>query len=239
MHVDNSPRKSNEESERKGVQGSIQKHLKTLSRAIPVALGALALLAADPIETQAASSGGRSGGSSFRSSPSSRSSYRSSSRLNSYSRSYSTPLVTPIMPVSPFYMPINPFFGGWGWGLGLGGGGVSFLFNSLVFFALASVVFNLVQRAGGRAFGGDSDAGAEGLDGVTVVKLQLLVSEDWARSGNLMDSLSALARSHNENASLDGDSAREGLSRLLRESLLLVQRRQRDWDAASVSAQHF
>lgn len=150
---------------------NFNKQLKTLARTIPVALGALAILSADPIDAMAASSGSRSGGSSFRSS--SRSSYRPpsarpSSRLNSYN-SYSTPLVTPIMPISPFYFP-TPFFGGWGYGLGLGGGGgFSFLFNTLVFFALASTILNLVQRTGGRSFGGQG----EEVEGVSVVKLQV------------------------------------------------------------------
>jgi uncharacterized membrane protein len=203
--------------------GSLGQHLSSLSKALPALLGAAVIIGSDPSASLAANSGGRSGGSSFRPSRS------TSTRLNSYRPSTSFGYSTPVVPVapmipSPFFAPFNPFFSPVVY---LGGGSLSFLFNTLVLAALVSFLYSLVNRGGGISFPGLGE-----VSDATVLRVQLALDEDWARSDRtVMSMLAALSQQQ------DSPYDRTDLSSLLSEACLTLLRRQADWTAASVNGE--
>lgn len=201
----------------------------SLTKSISALLCGAALLA-NPSESLAARSGGRSGGSSFRSAPRSA---PSSTRLNSggYSggtRSSYRPSPIVIMPsYSPF--GFSPF-GGFGMG-----------FSPFSFFPSPSVLFLglaayaaytlLTNRAGGSDFSNDGDGGSLG-SGASVMKLQISMSSDWAKNGNIMQTLSDLS----QRGSVTG---RNQISSLLSDASLSILRKNEDWTSACFDSEAF
>jgi uncharacterized membrane protein len=194
-------------------------------KSIPVVMGA-ALLVANPMESDAASSGGRSGGSSFRGGGGGRSysAPRSSTRLNSngggYGGGYGRGMSIMPMPMyspfgfSPFgFMPING--------------------DVILLAGAAYVAYTLLSsRAGGSDFGNEGENGALG-GGATVVKLQVALDSDWAEAGNIMETLSRLA------ASKGTITGRSQISNLLTEASVALLRKKSAWSAASIEGERF
>lgn len=202
---------------------------KSRLKSLPAILGTACLLLSQPMDSFAASSGGRSGGSSFKSSSSR--SYSSSTRLNS--GSYSGYAPRPTVSLSPIV--VSPF----GYGYGFGGFGLSpfsFIpinFNLLLIGGIAYAVYTVLSsRVGGSDFSNGDDSGSLG-SGATVLKLTVGLDEDWGREGNIMDSLSSLAARKNV------VSSRTELSSLLSEAALALLRKKGDWNSASLKGERF
>jgi uncharacterized membrane protein len=199
---------------------------------VPIFLGA-SLLLVDPMNADAARSGGRSGGSSFRgggggggggyrSSPA-----RSSTQLGSSSGSgyYSQPRV--IMPMMPMYSPF-----GFGGGFGI----VPYMpinLNLLILGGAAFAIYTVLSnRAGGSDFSNSEEGGSLG-SGATVMKVQVALESDWAERGNIMNTLSMLAE---KNAAMSG---RGDIAKLLSEASLALLRKRSDWNSAAYEGELF
>lgn len=200
---------------------------------VPIILGA-SLLLVDPMNADAARSGGRSGGSSFRgggggggggyrSSPG-----RSSTQLRSSSGSgyYQQPRVIMPMPMMPMYSPFG--FGGMGI--------VPYMpinLNLLILGGAAFAIYTVLSnRAGGSDFSNSEEGGSLG-SGATVMKVQVALESDWAEKGNIMNTLSMLAE---KNAAMSG---RGDIAKLLSEASLALLRKKSDWNSAAYESELF
>jgi len=204
----------------------VKNAFKTIAvRSIPAVVGA-ALLVGNPMEADAARSGGRSGGSSFRSAPSrSYSAPRSSTSLNSnrggYGGGYGGGMT--IMPIMPMYSPFgfSPF------------GFMPINGNVILLAGAAYLAYTVLSnRAGGSDFGNESEGGSLG-GGATVVKLQVALDSDWAEQGNIMETLARLA------ATKGTITGRSQISNLLTEASVALLRKKSAWSAASIEGERF
>ena len=105
---------------------------------------------------------------------------------------------------------------------------------SVLFLGIgAYVLYNfLSNRIGGSDFSNDGDSGSLG-QGASVMKLQVSMSADWAKNGNIMQTLTDLSsRSGNI-------SGRSQISSLLSDASLSLLRKSEDWTSASFEGESF
>lgn len=105
---------------------------------------------------------------------------------------------------------------------------------SVLFLGIgAYVLYNVLSnRIGGSDFSNDGDSGSLG-QGASVMKLQVSMSADWAKNGNIMQTLADLSsRSGNI-------SGRSQISSLLSDASLSLLRKSDDWTSASFEGESF
>ena len=192
---------------------------------VPIILGA-SLLLVDPMNADAARSGGRSGGSSFRGGGGGGSSYRPSRASSSTQLRSSTGYVS-----QPRFLPMG--YGGYGFG---GFGFMPYIpvnFNLLLLAGAAYAVITVLgNRTGGSDFSNSEGEGSLG-SGATVMKVQIALESDWAETGNIMNTLSMLAE---KNAAMSG---RGDIAKLLSEASLALLRKKSDWNSAAYESELF
>lgn len=207
-----------------------------LKSALAAVMCAFSLMAF-PSDSFAARSGGRSGGSSFRAP----SAPRSSTRMNAggggyggggggYRTSYAP---SPIIIGSPF--GFSPF--GYGYGGGFGFSPFSFINPQVLFLGLgAYAIYSVLNnRVGGSDFsndGSDSRGGSLG-SGASVIKLQVSLDADWAKNGNIMQTLADLSSRRGV------VTGRSEISALVSDAALTLLRTSPQWNSASFNGQAF
>merc|ERR1711871_337012 len=146
-------------------------------------------------------------------------------------------------PVRPSHGIIIAPMGGYGYGFssfGFGGFGFGLSPFSLLspnFLVLALAAYIAVQvvsnRAGGSNFSSfDGDVGSLG-SGATLMIIQVALEDDWAREGNIMDTLALISSKYSDL------SSRHALSQLLSDTSLALLRKNSDWDAVAYSGEVF
>lgn len=173
-----------------------------------VAVGLAVVLALGSVgAAEAARSGGRAGGSRFSSYSSAPSMSRSAPSVSSYSR---TTVIGGGLAAPSFFFPM----GGYGYGYPMGYSTGPSFFSIIFFMILAAVLFQVVT---GMMSGDDS--GSFGGERVAVGKLQVA----------LLGSARQLQKDLDRVASRADTSSAEGLSYLLQETVLALQRNPDYW----------